>query len=781
MSVTVPSIGPVEGALRVARRLRLAGHVQGVGFRPFVYRLAHELGLSGSVRNLHGEVEVLVCGRRCDVERFSREVIVRAPPLARPRLIAALEAAPLAQKGFSILDSAAGEAAQVFVPPDSFMCDACLAELTDPVSRRYRYPFINCTQCGPRYTLIETLPYDRANTTMATFALCPPCRQEYESPVDRRFHAEPVACADCGPRVWLEEAASGGQGGSGTGARGELALTRGIQLLRAGGALAVKGVGGYHLMCDATSEEAVCRLRARKRRPDKPLAVMFPWCGADGLARIRAEVELTALEAELLTSPARPIVLARRRPDSSLARQLAPGLAEVGVILPYSPLHHLLLADIGRPLVATSGNVSGEPVITAVAEARERLGPVADASLHHDRRIARPADDSVVRCVLGRARTVRLGRGLAPLELWLPWRLERPVLATGGHLKTTIALAWENRVAISPHIADMGTMRSERVFAQVAEDLQRLYGVRAAEVVCDAHPDYATTRWAERSGLTVTRVLHHHAHASAVAGEAGIVSEPLLAFAWDGTGLGEDGSVWGGEVFLGMPGSWRRVASLRPFRLPGGEAAARAPWRSAAGLCWEAAAAIPGAQPGAALRRAWRRRFNAPQTSSMGRLFDAAAALVLGVREVSYEGQGPMMLEAAASLAKRANPADAHPVPLPLRTDSDGLPRLDWEPLLSSLLAADRSPAERAAAFHATLGASIVSIALRERQVSGTERVALTGGVFQNARLTELAHQGLTARGFRVFSSERVPCNDGGLSYGQVIELAGRRHRGGAG
>jgi hydrogenase maturation protein HypF len=765
---------------RIALRLRLAGHVQGVGFRPFVYRLARELELSGSVRNLHGEVEVLVCGRQRDVERFTGEVITRAPPLARPRLLAA-EATPLAsQEGFAILDSAAGESAQVFVPPDSFTCDACLAELTDPASRRYRYPFINCTQCGPRYTLIEALPYDRANTTMAGFALCAPCREEYENPLDRRFHAEPVACAACGPAVWLEEGAPAPGAEPAITARGEQALARAVALLLAGGILAMKGVGGYHLICDATSEAAVSRLRARKRRPDKPLAVMFPQSGADGLAAIRDELELTDLEARALISPARPIVLTHRRPGSRLAHRIAPGLGEVGAFLPYSPLHHLLLADIGRPLVATSGNVSGEPVVTGVADARDRLGPVVDASLHHDRPIARPADDSVVRCVLGRVRAVRLGRGLAPLELWLPWRLEHPVLATGGHLKTTIALAWENRVVVSPHIADMGTARSERVFGQVAEDLQRLYGVRASEVVCDAHPDYSTTQWAERSGLGVTRVLHHHAHASAAAGEAGAVDGPLLVFAWDGTGLGEDGELWGGETFLGSPGEWRRVASLRPFRLPGGDLAARAPWRAAAGLCWEAGAALPGAQPDALVHRAWRQHVNAPPTSAVGRLFDAAAALVLGVRETSYEGQAPMMLEAAAGRAEGAEPAIAHTPPLPLRVDAAGLARIDWEPLLAALLEKDRPPEDRAAGFHATLAASIVAVALRERRASGVERVALTGGVFQNARLAGLAYQGLTGQGFEVFSSESLPCNDGGLSYGQILERAGRARRRGA-
>ena len=764
---------PRFGAERIARRLRLAGHVQGVGFRPFVYRLAQDLGLSGTVQNLQGEVAILIGGPRAAVERFCREVITCAPPLARPQLIGTREAAPGPQRGFEILDSAAGEGVRVFVPPDSFTCADCLAELTDPRDRRHRYPFINCTQCGPRYTLIETLPYDRPNTTMAAFELCAACQAEYLNPLDRRFHAEPVACATCGPVVWLEECASGPSAGAASSARGEPALARAVEVLLAGGTVAVKGVGGYHLLCDATSNAAVARLRSRKRRPDKPLAVMFPQSGPQGLARVRAEVQLDEEEARLLLSPARPIVLARRRPETTLAPLIAPGLAEVGVFLPYSPLHHLLLGDVARPLVATSGNLSGEPVISDEAAARRHLASMVDACLHHDRPIARPADDSVVRCTRGRARVLRLGRGLTPGELALPWRLEHPVLATGGHLKTTIALAWDDRVVISPHVGDMGTVRSLRVFAQVAEDLQRLYAVRAAEVICDAHPDYATTRWAEASGLPVTRVLHHHAHASAVAGE-GDPRSPMLVFTWDGAGFGEDGTLWGGETFLGAPGAWRRVASLRPFRLPGGDLAARAPWRCAAALCWEIGNEPPGPRVNSAIRAAWRANVNCPRTSSVGRLFDAAAALVLDLRETSYEGQAPMLLEAAA----RGKGDAASPVcmPLPLREDADGLLRLDWAPLILSLLQAGPSLASRAAMVHGVLAASILEIARAQRRAKGVNRVGLAGGVFQNEHLAELAIDLLAAEGFSVCLGEQVPCNDGGLSYGQIVELAGRRH-----
>ena len=761
---------------RVARRMRLAGHVQGVGFRPFVYRLANELSLSGTVRNLQGEVEVTVCGAPDAIERFACEVITRAPPLARPRVLAVSEASNVPEHGFVILPSAACDAGRIFVPPDLFTCDTCLAELSDPSNRRYRYPFINCTQCGPRYTLIDTLPYDRANTTMAGFVLCPQCRVEYEEPNDRRFHAEPVACAECGPSLWLE---SGGRAAD-TVVReappaplhGESALARAVALLLAGKILAVRGVGGYHLLCDAACDAAVARLRERKRRPGKPLAVMFPQSGADGLERLRREVELTAIEAEALVSPVRPIVLVPRREESGLSPLIAPGLSDIGVFLPYSPLHHLLLADVGRPLVATSGNVSGEPVMTEIASARRHLSTIADACLHHDRPIARPADDSLARSVLGRMRAIRLGRGLAPLELSRPSRLARPVLATGGHLKTTIALAWDDRVVVSPHIGDMGTRRSVEVFSQVAEDLQRLYGVRAAELVCDAHPDYATTRWALESGMPVTRVLHHHAHASAVAGECG-ERDLMLVFAWDGLGVGDDGTLWGGETFLGIPGRWRRVASLRPFRLPGAERAATQPWRSAAGICWEIGAEPPQPRPDARVQAAWRRHVNSPWSSAAGRLFDAAAAIVLGVRQATYEGEAPMRLEAAALRAPDAAVEALHGTRLTAYEDAAGLLRIDWQPLIAEMLRGERDCAERAARFHGALAAAIGAVADRLR-APGLGRVGLTGGVFQNSLLTKLAHQALTARGFQVCLPEHVPCNDGGLSFGQIIEFAGR-------
>jgi hydrogenase maturation protein HypF len=751
----------------VTRRLLLSGRVQGVGFRPFVYRLAHELGLDGFVRNLRGEVEVVLHGPVATIERFARDVIGRAPPLARPLLVGQAAVDAPAEPGFHIASSSAALQPQISVPPDFFCCSDCLAELARPGDRRHRYAFINCTQCGPRYTLIEALPYDRPNTTMRAFPLCDACRREYEDPLDRRFHAEPVACPVCGPH--LEFAASGAKN---PGQGDDVALAAAVAVLREGHVLAVKGIGGYHLLCDASSEAAVARLRVRKHRPDKPLAVMYPWRGLDGLADVRKDFEPEPAAVDALLDPARSIVLLGTGSPAGLAPNVAPGLAEVGVFLPYSPLHQLLLGDFGGPVVATSGNVSGEPVLTSATEAQERLAGVADAFLHHDRPIARPADDSVVRVIAGRARPIRLGRGIAPLELPLPCVVPWPVLAVGGHLKTTVALAWDRRVVVSPHIGDMGTLRSEQVFAQVAADLQRLYDVRAEVVLSDAHPDYATTRWARASGLTHELVQHHRAHASALVTEHGRTDVPAIVFAWDGVGLGDDGTLWGGETFVGTPGRWRRAAHLRPFRLPGGDRAGRAPWRSAAAVCWELGRDCPIDVPDPIVRSAWERRVNSPQSSAAGRLFDAASAIILGLGETSFEGQGPMYLEAIAR-----DPA-AFPR-LELRSTAEGRLELDWAPLVDWLLQAAPTSAagwaDCAGAVHASLADGIVQIADRLRALSGSSVVGLTGGVFQNRRLTEAALAGLSARGFDVLLPMQLPCNDGGLSYGQVADFIGRK------
>ena len=754
---TTPTTSPDADDTQRAQRLSVGGRVQGVGFRPFVYRLAHRLGLRGWVRNDAGTVEIFIQGEPYALAEFERALTQEAPPLARPVIAARAAAERQALKTFAIEASRDDLPARVHVPPDYFACDDCLRELHDAGNRRYRYPFINCTQCGPRYTLIRKLPYDRPHTTMAEFALCPECRREYEDPLDRRFHAEPVACPACGPA--LQFIASGG----GEVRDNEAALAQTVAALRAGKVVAVKGIGGYHLMCDARNDIAVSRLRAKKPRPHKPLAVMFPVRGADGLDAVRAAAELAPEHERALRDPVRPIVLAGKKTLAPLSARIAPGLKEIGVMLPYSPLHHLLLEDFGAPLVATSGNVSGEPVLTENAEAADRLAHVAEAFLHHDRPIQRPADDPVLRVIAGVARPLRLGRGNAPLELTLPFTLDKPLLAVGGHMKNTVALAWDDRVVVSPHIGDLDAPRSLAVFEEVIAELQALYGVRPHTIACDAHPVYVSSRWSRRSGVPVLPVFHHYAHAAALAGEHPDV-DSWLVFTWDGVGYGVDGTLWGGEMLYGAPGRWQRVGHMRPFHLPGGEKAGREPWRSAASLCWETGTAWKGCPEDVTVaHHAWQRRLNSPQTTAVGRLFDAAAALTGLNHRSDYEGQGPMMLEAACTGAGQF-------VPLPLRRNKQAQWETDWAPLLPLLLDEYRTIAERAGVFHTSLAHALLAQARAVREERGELTVGLGGGVFQNRVLVEQTLQLLWENGFDVRLAERLPCNDAGISYGQVIE-----------
>ncbi|MGB5721620.1 MAG: carbamoyltransferase HypF [Woeseiaceae bacterium] len=748
-----------------AARITLAGHVQGVGFRPFVYRLANQYGLHGSVQNQLGQVEILAVGCQSALDSFQRDLIDKAPPLSNPAIARSeIIAAPAAER-FEIMDSSSNTDAEVFVPPDYFMCDDCRAELNDPLDRRYGYPFINCTQCGPRYTLINALPYDRPNTSMRDFPLCVDCEREYLEPSNRRFHAEPVACASCGPSVSFESAS--GLTIENTAA----ALDAAVEAIRDGDIVAVKGIGGYHLVCDAHNSEAVATLRQRKARPDKPLAVMFPVEGRDGLDGVRREVTLEIDEADLVAGPIRPIVLAARKANGTLAENIAPGLGEIGVFLPYSPLHQLLLDQLGAPVVATSGNISGEPVLTDNAEAEKRLSKITDSFLQHNRPIVRPADDPVFRRIADRMRPLRIGRGTAPRELELPWEQSHPTLAVGGHMKGTLALSWDRRVVVSPHIGEMDSPRSLAVFEQVAADLQALYGVRAMRIVCDAHPGYTTHRWAlAQDALPVQQVWHHQAHASAVAAELNL-SGRWLMFAWDGVGLGEDETLWGGEALLGEAGDWHRVASLRTFRLPGGERAGREPWRSAAALHWECGLAWPECPDVDGVAEAgWRNRLNAPETSAAGRLFDAAAALICELPVTSFEAQGPMLLE---SLCRGRTAA----VELPIGTDEHGLLRSDWQPLLDVLTDRKRAIVERAETFHSSLATAILRQAEAIHEQQEFDHIGLSGGVFQNRVLTEQTVALLRGAGFNVHLPEKLPCNDAALSLGQAAEVAARDAR----
>ncbi len=740
----------------------ITGRVQGVGFRPFVCRIANQYNLSGWVLNRSGEVEIQVEGLQQNLEAFQRALVEQAPPLAKPNSPVCTAVPYEGLSGFVIKHSEAGQGGNVHIPPDYFVCDDCLAEMQDSNERRYRYAFINCTQCGPRYTLIDRLPYDRPNTAMGSFELCPTCRAEYENPLDRRYHAQPLACAECGPGLTYRQA--GRQDITGN----QAAMDACLDALRKGLIVAVKGVGGYHLLCDATDNAAVARLRRLKHRPDKPLAVLLPRRGDDGLDYVRAVAEPEPGELELLSSPLRPIVLMRKRSDAALlAESIAPGLGEVGLMLAYSPLHHLLIDAFAAPLVATSANISGEPVLTDGIEVERRLGQVADAFLHHDRPIRRPADDSVFRRIAGKLRPLRLGRGVSPLEMAAPFsELAHVLLAVGSDLKNTVALGFGNRIVVSPHIGDLGTVRSGEVFERVIADLQSLYQINPAAIVCDAHPDYRSSRWARSRQIPIIRVFHHHAHASALAGEYGIMAQEMLIFTWDGVGFGEDHTLWGGEALLGHPGTWRRVSSMRPFRLLGGDKASREPWRCGLALCLEMGIAWKSCPKDTELLvHAWERQLHCPVSSSVGRLFDAAAALTGLSMDASFEGQAAMRLEALSE------PIDEY-IELPLLGDSSGLWRADWGPLLPMLMDDTLSIAERGSLFHASLARLIVAQAVKIREGQGLNKVGLTGGVFQNRLLTEQATRLLAQQGFEVFLPTEIPANDAGISYGQVIEAA---------
>ena len=740
------SLEPIQ-----ARLLVLSGHVQGVGFRPFVYRLAQQYGIHGWVENWTGQVAIHAEANADYLQAFQTSLIQQAPPHATPVITESKIVNCERYADFSIRSSNAQTPDAIRIVADLPVCADCLRELENPTDRRYRYPFINCTHCGPRYTLIRQLPYDRANTTMAEFPLCAQCQREYEAVDNRRYHAEPIACPVCGPDLTFNSRNTSINGN-------EPALQACIAALRQGDIVAVKGIGGYHLMADACNDQAVQRLRERKPRPHKPLAVMMTE------QQLVEHVVVDTEQLALLTGVIHPIVLLPQHTTSRLSQHIAPQLQEVAVMLPYSPLHYLLLKEFAGPLVATSANISGEPVLTDNHDVDKRLPHVADAILHHNRPIQRPADDPVYRVINNQPRPLRLGRGNAPLEIQLTFTLDKPTLAVGGHMKNAVALAWQDRIVVSPHIGDLDSLRSRRVFEQVIADLQTLYHVKAQRVVCDAHPKYSSSEWAQTSGLELQTVFHHHAHAACLSGEFP-EEKTWLVFAWDGTGYGMDKTIWGGEALLGNSGSWQQVASWRQFHLPGGERAAREPWRSAAALCWAANRDWqPDIKDSELAHQAWLKKLNCPATSSVGRLFDAAASMIGLVDKVSFEGQAPMWLEALAQQGS------AEALSLEMDQDEQGVWRADWGWLLDMLLDEQQSQANRARCFHESLALTLLHQALQVREEHGDFAVGLSGGVFQNRLLTERSIALLKQHGFRCFVPETIPVNDGGLCYGQIVE-----------
>ncbi len=739
----------------LARDLEVRGIVQGVGFRPFVWRLATRHGIAGWVRNRSGIVEIHAEGSERALEAFCAAIAAEAPPLARVEDVRWSPASVLDLAGFEVDRSLSEAGGDRMVSPDVATCAACLTELFDPKDRRYRYPFINCTDCGPRFTIIERLPYDRERTSMRVFPLCDDCRREYLDPSNRRFHAEPVACPVCGPRVELRDAGWRPLDGD--------PIAEAASLLRRGMIVAVKGLGGFHLACDATNDRAVHALRVRKARPDKPFAVMV----AD-VEQARELFELAPDEVALLGSPSAPIVLV---PDlGRLAPSVAPGHRRQGAMLPSTPLHHLLLGEAQIPLVMTSGNRSDEPICTGNDEARERLSGIADAFLVHDREIVARYDDSVARVWRSGPVVIRRARSFAPSPIELPVEV-RPTLGAGAMLNGTFCLASGTRAFLSQHIGDLDTEEAMRAYADALDRYRCVFALEPEVVAHDLHPDFATTRFAEETGLPRVAVQHHHAHVAAVMAEHRL-GGPVIGVAFDGFGLGDDGTIWGGEFLACDWGRAERLGHLRAVRQPGGDAAVRQPWRMAlahaadAGCLAEARSLMPErGDDSAVVLGQIRSGLASPLTSSMGRLFDAVSALARVCREATYEGQPAMLLEQAAE----PEDANAYPVRLDLL---DGRLIVDSRPIVAGVVRdlLEGVPAGRVSArFHHSVAEAIELVCARIRSSTGLDRVCLGGGVFQNALLVDETVGRLEALGFSVFVPRQVPAGDGGIALGQVL------------
>lgn len=777
-------------------QVNVEGTVQGVGFRPFVYRLARELELSGWVTNTRSGVLIEAEGDAGDIESFLRRLKEHAPASATIEAMNTSRIPVVDEKYFSIAPSAETGQRVLVIPPDLATCSDCRRELVDPKDCRFQYPFITCTQCGPRYSLLTAVPYERSNTTMAEFEFCAACRTEYSTDSDRRFHAEPIACPACGPRLslWNKQ----GQEIAG----GEEALRQASAWLEQGLVVAVKGLGGFQLWVDAGSEKAVRRLRDRKRRPEKPFAVLFP-----SIEAIRGYGWLSSEEEALLGSPQAPIVLVRKRRGTALADTVAPDNPYLGVMLPTTPLHHLLMAPLQRPMVATSGNRSEEPIVTDEREALDRLNGIADAFLVHDRPIARPVDDSVVLVVDGtpdnndrgevgkpkpEVMILRRARGYVPQAIrWsdgLANGGQRPLLAVGGHLKNTVAVLRENRVVLSQHLGDLSTVEADSAFRQAVMDLQQLLQVIPQAIACDLHPDYRSTGFARELAATLSvpllPVQHHHAHVASCMAEHRLDGD-VLGIAWDGAGYGEDGHLWGGECLIASYRQYTRFASLRPFRLLGGEAAMKEPRRSATALLWElmGEAMLEHQLPSWKVSHGQREKFASvlksgiasPWTTSMGRLFDAVASLTGLCRETSFEGQAAMAVQFAAEQGMETSGGGKEGYPIDLVPSDNPCTKwiLDWRSMVSAMLDDLRRGTRRelvAARFHAGLAEGAVRVA----QAVGLPRVALTGGCFQNRLLLSLVRHRLETAGFTVYSHSLVPPNDGGLSLGQAVIAAHR-------
>ena len=768
----------IRDNLQANRRseIRVRGVVQGVGFRPFVYRLAQEENLSGFIGNDTDGVIIEVEGLETQIDSLVSRLRTDAPPMSRIDSVVVNELLTTGEAGFRIVASDVLGQVSTGIPADAATCSDCFRELFDPADRRYRYPFLNCTNCGPRFTITRRIPYDRPQTSMAVFTMCAACKAEYDDPRNRRFHAQPNACSVCGPRVWLTR-------GDGDEIVSADAVTDAVDRLVAGEILAIKGIGGFHLSVDATNEAAVMRLREHKHRYGKPLAVMVR--DIDSARRL---CELTEVEEGLLRSAARPIVLVRARRGSAIAPSVAPGIPWLGVYLPYAPLQHLLFADPRvRALVMTSANLSEEPIAIDNSEALSRLSNIADEFLMHDREILQRCDDSVVAEVDGAPQLIRRARGFVPLGVELPFD-SPPLLAVGGHLKSVFVLARSRFAYQSQHLGDLENLTSLNFFKESLDHLMHTFEIEPQSVAHDLHPGYLSTAWAEEwateNGLPLIAVQHHHAHIAGCMGEHQLEG-PVIGLALDGTGYGTDGRVWGGEVLICTLERFDRFAHLDYVPMPGGDAAVREPWRMALGHLLSAGFDVQSprmlrllgerSDDARLLLRMIERNVNSPLTSSLGRLFDAAAAVVLGRRVVDYEAQAAIEMEGVAVDAE-----DEATYPMELiggKWESREAVRISPKPLWTSLLEdlwGGASNAQIAARFHAGVANGFVQAAVLARIATGISQVALSGGVMHNRRLAGLLRTGLEAEGMQVFQHRDVSPGDGGLSYGQAVIAAAR-------
>jgi hydrogenase maturation protein HypF len=739
----------------------IKGIVQGVGFRPFVYQLARKKGLGGYVLNTSEGVDIEVEGEQENIESFFEEIQIQKPPLARITSVKTQYLPHYHYDDFVIRPSRIGAQQSVLISPDICICDDCLREMKDPADRRYRYPFINCTNCGPRYTIIKDIPYDRKHTTMASFTMCEQCQQEYDDPLNRRFHAQPNACFDCGPRVSLHDHA---------GERLEEVnpIVTARKLLKEGKVIALKGIGGFHLACDATNNGAVLRLRERKNREEKPLAIMSP-----SLKQVEQYARVGMLEAQVLSSRERPIILLPKKEGSAIAGQVAPRNCYLGVMLPYTPLHYLILGDDLLALVMTSGNLSEEPIAIDNEEAFSRLSGIADCFLVHDREIYMRNDDSVVRVVGEKVRMIRRSRGYVPVPIFLPFHV-RPTLACGPYLSNTICIAEGEHAFLSQHVGDLENLEAADSFELTVEHLKDILEIEPGLIACDLHPDYYSTQYALRQeGIPQVSVQHHHAHIACCMAENGI-DEKVIGLALDGTGYGSDGTLWGGEILIADFKGFERAGHFQYVPLPGGEAAIREPWRMALSLLYQAFGKDLFDLPIEFVKRLDRvkaeniltmieRKINSPLTSSCGRLFDGIAALV-GVRDrVSYKGQAAIELE-----MEMGEGEESYPLQLP----EQGEFIIPQNPIIQGVVSDLREGVDRGTIirrFHNTLVTVFADVCLKLREEQGLNRVCLSGGVFQNIFLLENLEKALLARGFEVYTHSMVPPNDGGIALGQVI------------